>query len=153
MADLGKTMREAWIKSMESISNAAKGLASNTRYKVEELNLQSRRRELLGGFGAMAYELWKKGERFPAEAEKLLQELNDVDEALKALEAEKQERAQVKEDEESEEIEETEETAEEQEAPAISYASGTEETCMEEMEQSADEETAQERQEEKTEVE
>lgn len=98
MADLGKTMRETWIKSMEAISTAARGLANNTRYKVEELNLQSRRRELLNGFGATAYELWQKGERFPEEAEKLLRELDDLDAALKALEAEKMKNANTPEE-------------------------------------------------------
>ncbi len=95
MAEVGKTLREAWIKSMETISAAANGLASNTRYKVEEMNLQSRRRELLSGFGQTAYALWKQGEAFPEEAEKVLREIGEVDEALAALEAERQERAKA----------------------------------------------------------
>lgn len=95
MAEVGKTLREAWIKSMESISAAANGLASNTRYKVEEMNLQSRRRELLNGFGQKAYALWKQGEAFPEEAEKILREIGEVDQALEALEAERQERAKA----------------------------------------------------------
>ncbi len=95
MAEVGKTLREAWIKSMETISAAANGLASNTRYKVEEMNLQSRRRELLSGFGQTAYALWKQGEAFPEEAEKVLREIGEVDEALAALEAERQERTKA----------------------------------------------------------
>ncbi len=95
MAEVGKALREAWIKSMESISAAANGLASNTRYKVEEMNLQSRRRELLSGFGQTAYALWKQGEVFPEEAEKILREIGEVDQALENMEAERQERAKA----------------------------------------------------------
>lgn len=132
MAEVGKTLREAWIKGMESISAAANGLASNTRYKVEEMNLQSRRKELLNGFGQTAYGLWKQGEAFPEEAEKILREIGEVDQALEALEAERQERAKAAEAASEQPAEEpAEESAEEPAAEEPTAAESAETEAVE----------------------
>ena len=65
MADLKTSLKSAWMKGMEAIGNTASNIASNTKYKVQEMNLINRRREILSDFGAQAYEMWQKGEQFP----------------------------------------------------------------------------------------
>ncbi len=89
MADLGGSLKKIWMKSMEAIGNTASNIASNTRFKVDEMNLLNRRREILSDFGAKSYALWQKGETFPAELQQLLCELGELDDKLNDLRAEK----------------------------------------------------------------
>lgn len=89
MADLGKNLKTAWMKSMEAIGNTASNIASNTKYKVQEMNLINRRREILSDFGAQAYEMWQKGEQFPEKLSKQLEELSRLDEELNAMRTER----------------------------------------------------------------
>ena len=89
MAEIKKSLKSIWLKSMEAISNTASNIASNTKYKVDEMNIVNRRREILSDFGAQAYELWQKGEHFPECLEALLRELSELDEALNAIRTEK----------------------------------------------------------------
>lgn len=98
MAEIKKSLKGIWLKSMEAISNTASNIASNTKYKVDEMNIVNRRREILSDFGAQAYELWQKGEKFPETLDVLLKELSELDEALNAIRIEKL--AGVKSDEE-----------------------------------------------------
>ena len=78
MADFSDKMKKAWLKSMEAIGNTAGNIASNTRYKVNEMTLLNRRREILSDFGARAYDLWQKGETFPEELARQLEELSQM---------------------------------------------------------------------------
>lgn len=89
MAEIKKSLKGIWLKSMEAISNTASNIASNTKYKVDEMNIVNRRREILSDFGAQSYELWQKGEKFPAQLDELLKELSELDEALNAIRTEK----------------------------------------------------------------
>lgn len=106
MAEIGKSLKGIWLKSMEAISNTASNIASNTKYKVDEMNIVNRRREILSDFGNQSYELWQKGEKFPESLEALLKELSELDEALNAIRIEKL--AGVKSDEAPEEDEQKE---------------------------------------------
>lgn len=89
MADIGKTLKSAWIKGMEAIGSAANNIASNTKYKMDEMNIINRRREILSDFGARAYEMWQKGTSFPEELEIQLRELNELDTRLNELRMQK----------------------------------------------------------------
>lgn len=89
MADIGKSFKNAWLRGMEAISNTASSIANNTKYKVDEMNIVNRRREILSDFGARAYELWQKGETFPEPLQALLTELSTLDEQLNAIRTEK----------------------------------------------------------------
>lgn len=106
MAEIRKSLKGIWLKSMEAISNTASNIASNTKYKVDEMNIVNRRREILSDFGAQAYELWQKGEKFPEQLDALLKELSELDEALNAIRIEKL--AGVKTEEEKDEDDEEE---------------------------------------------
>ncbi len=90
MADLGKNLKSIWMKGMEAIGNTASNIASNTKYKVDEMNLLNRRREILSDFGAKAYAMWQKGEflDFPESLKRDLEELTRLDNQLVDMRAE-----------------------------------------------------------------
>ncbi len=89
MAELSKNLKNIWMKSMQAIGNTASNIASNTKYKVDEMNLLNRKREILNDFGAKAYALWQKGVVFPPELQDQLCELSQLDEKLNDMRAEK----------------------------------------------------------------
>ncbi len=121
MADLGSGLKSMFMKGMESIGNAAASIASNTKSKVDEMNMVNRRTEILADFGNRAYGLWLKGESFPPELDSLLKELKDLDERLNDLRAEKYANIKKKAEEKAPVIQmppEEEGQSEEAEAPA-----------------------------------
>jgi hypothetical protein len=85
--DIRDRAKSIWMKGMSSIGNTAANIASNTRLKLDEMNLQNRRRELAQDLSGRVYSLWQKGEAFPPEIERILQELQDVDEKLNDMRA------------------------------------------------------------------
>ena len=89
MADLRESIKGIWLKGMEAIGNTASNIASNTKSKVDEMNLVNRRADILREFGNQAYALWQKGEKFPQELASQLQELEKLDEQLNDLRAER----------------------------------------------------------------
>ena len=73
---------------MKAIGNTAASIANNTRYKVDEVTIQNRRREVLGDLANKAYALWLKGETFPESMTRMLEELKQLDEQLNDIRAE-----------------------------------------------------------------
>ena len=137
MAEFGNNLKNIWMKGMEAIGNTASSIASNTRFKVDEMNMVNRRAEILKDFGAKAYELWQKGAHFPEELEEQLQELGKLDEKLNDLRAERFAGVQVKEKEEAPAKEAAEETAETA-AEAVSDIEDAAETVTEAAEEIAE---------------
>ena len=86
MRDRAKSL---WIRGMKAIGNTAASIANNTRYKVDEVTIQNRRREVLGDLANKAYALWLKGEAFPDSMTRMLNELKHLDEQLNDMRAEK----------------------------------------------------------------
>ena len=78
-----------WIRSMKTIGNTATNIANNTKFKVDEMTLQNRRRELSGDLSNTVYTLWMKGSKFPPEVNKMLKELQQLDDRLNDMRAEK----------------------------------------------------------------
>ena len=78
-----------WIKGMKAVGNTAASIANNTRYKVDEVTIQNRRREVLNDLAHKTYALWLKGEPFPEAMTKMLVELKQLDEQLNDMRAEK----------------------------------------------------------------
>lgn len=89
MADMLKALKKTWLKGMEAVGNAASNIADNAKYKVNEMNLVTRRREILADFGSVAYEMWQKGETFPPPLNAQLEQLNSLDEQLTAIRAQR----------------------------------------------------------------
>lgn len=89
MSRYQKKLKDMLIKGMQAVGDTASNIASNTKFKVSEMTLVNRRREILSDFGQKSYALWQKGEKFPEELENELKELAEVDEQLNALRAER----------------------------------------------------------------
>ena len=87
--DIREKAKALWLRGMKAVGNTAANIANNTRYKVDEVTLQNRRRETLGDLADKTYALWLKGERFPEPMEKMLDELKRIDEQLNDMRAEK----------------------------------------------------------------
>ena len=111
-----------WIKGMKAVGNTAASIANNTRYKVDEVTIQNRRREVLNDLAHKADALWLKGEKLPEPMCRMLEELKKLDEQLNDIRAEKyalsnkpvkQEPDNTSGDPEKEEEEEEEDPAEE----------------------------------------
>ena len=85
--DIRDRAKSLWMKGMKSIGNTAASIASNTRYKVDEMTLQNRRRELSQDLSGRVYSLWQKGETFPPEIDRILKELQGLDEKLNDMQA------------------------------------------------------------------
>ena len=78
-----------WIKGMKTIGNTATNIANNTKYKVDEMTLQNRRRELGGDLSSAGYAMWMKGTEFPPELTRMLEEMQQLDERLNDMRAER----------------------------------------------------------------
>ena len=89
MGNMVRSLKKTWLKGMEAIGNTASSIAENAKYKVNEMNLETRRREILADFGSIAYEMWQRGESFPPVLEAQLKQLNALDEQLTAIRAQR----------------------------------------------------------------
>lgn len=85
MADIKRKLRNTWIKGMETIGTTASGIASNAKYKVDEMNLVNRRRELLTELAKSVFELHSQGVSFPEQVEAMLQEIDSLDVTIRVM--------------------------------------------------------------------
>ena len=134
MANLGNNVKTAFLKGLEALGKTASSLSDAAQQKLSEMNLDTRRREVLSEIPKCVMQLWKDGVEMPEPLTALLNELSELEEKLAALRPQ----PEVKTEEEAkpekpaeEAAEETEEAAEE---PACDCA---EETCCCECEQPA----------------
>jgi len=136
MANLGNNVKTAFLKGLEALGKTASSLSDAAQQKLSEMNLDTRRREVLSEIPKCVMQLWKDGVEMPEPLTALLNELSELEEKLAALRPQ----PEVKTEEESkpeepaeEAAEETEEATEEAaEEPACDCA---EETCCCECEQ------------------
>ncbi len=89
MSGLTRKLRIALLKGMEALGTTAASLASNAKLKVNEINLETRRREILTNFSLQAFELWQKGVTLPDPLSEMLTELSDIENRLSVLRAQK----------------------------------------------------------------
>ena len=87
--DIRDRAKALWLKGMKAVGNTAASIANNTRYKVDEVTIQNRRREVLGDLANKAYALWLKGESFPQPMIRMLEEMKKLDEQLNDMRAER----------------------------------------------------------------
>lgn len=81
--------KNLWIKGMRTVGNTAATIASNTKFKVDEMILQNRRKELADDLSGKAYSLWVKGASFPPEMTLILEEIRKLDNRLSDMRAER----------------------------------------------------------------
>ncbi len=89
MAKFTNRVKLAWLKSMEVIGTSASNMADNAKHKLAEINLETRKREIMTEFNLKAFELWQNGTPLPPPLDELLGELSDVDERLNMLRAQR----------------------------------------------------------------
>ena len=132
MANLGNNVKTAFLKGLEALGKTASSLSDAAQQKLSEMNLDTRRREVLSEIPKCVMQLWKDGVEMPEPLTALLNELSELEEKLAALRPQpevKTEEEPKPEEPAEEAAEETEEAAEE---PACDCA---EETCCCECEQ------------------
>ena len=134
MANLGSNVKTAFLKGLEVLGKTASSLTDAAQQKLSEMNLDTRRREVLAEIPKCVMQVWKDGVEMPEPLTALLTELSELEEKLAALrpqpaakEAEPETEAEEAAEEPAAETEEAEETA--KEAPACECAE--EECCCE----------------------
>lgn len=117
MANLGNNVKTAFLKGLEALGKTASSLSDAAQQKLSEMNLDTRRRELLSEIPKCVMQLWKDGAEMPEPLTALLSELTELEEKLAALrpqpEAKPEEEAPAEETAEEEAAEPAQETAEE----------------------------------------
>lgn len=114
MSAWNQNVKSLLLKGLERVSQTASSLAENAHQKLDELNLETRRSELLHEIPVQALELWQNGVELPQELSTLLSELNELDQQLTVMRAQRY--AKVEEDETEAPV--TDEETEGEEAPA-----------------------------------
>lgn len=89
MASIRDKAKSIWLKGMEIVGNTAANIANNTKFKVDEVTIQNRRREVMNDLAGKTYSLWLKGVHFPNELSKMLNELQQLDNQLNDMRAAK----------------------------------------------------------------
>lgn len=118
MANLGNNVKTAFLKGLEALGKTASNLSDAAQQKLSEMNLDTRRRELLSEIPKCVMQLWKDGVELPEPLTALLGELTELEEKLAAIHPKPEAKEEPKPEATTEEA--AEETAEEaaEEAPA-----------------------------------
>ena len=85
MATLGNNVKTAFLKGLEALGKTATSLTDAAQHKLSEMNLDTRRRELLAEIPKCVMQLWKEGVEMPEPLTNLLTELNELEEKLAAM--------------------------------------------------------------------
>ena len=133
MATLGNNVKTAFLKGLEALGKTATSLTDAAQHKLSEMNLDTRRRELLAEIPKCVMQLWKEGAELPEPLSALLTELNGLEEKLAAMRPQPEVKTTVHETEPEAEIKA-------EEAPEEETAECDSEACSETAEETADEE-------------
>ena len=88
MSDFTTSLKNILSQSAKFVGKTASSAAKATKYKMNEMNTQGKRRELIIELGEKVLELAKQGLKLPEEAGELVEQLNNVEADLNALRAE-----------------------------------------------------------------
>ncbi|MBR3763111.1 MAG: hypothetical protein IKK57_00995 [Clostridia bacterium] len=88
MSDFTMKLKDILTDGLRAVSKAAGNVAGATRYKLDELDRVSRRREAIGELGEKVYEMFQAGVEMPEDALPLLNELAALEEGLQTMRAE-----------------------------------------------------------------
>lgn len=89
ISNFSSKVKIAVLKGMEVVGTSASNMASNAKLKVNEINLENKRREILTNFSLQAFELWQKGVPLPEPLAAMLSELSEIEDRLSVLRAQK----------------------------------------------------------------
>ncbi len=87
MSNITSKIKTGWLKCMENLGQGAANMADNAKQKLGELNMESRRKDLLAELPKKVMQMWKDGIELPEELNGMLTELNGINEELEALRA------------------------------------------------------------------
>lgn len=96
MSEITEALRGILTDGIRLLNNAATSVADSTRYKLNELDNMSRRREAMGELGQKVYDMFLAGVEMPEESLALLTELRALDDGLQTLRTEHAEQKQVR---------------------------------------------------------
>lgn len=85
MAILGNNVKTAFLKGLEALGKTASSLTDAAQQKLSEMNLETRRREVLTEIPKCVMQLWKDGVEMPEPLTALLNELSELDEKLAVM--------------------------------------------------------------------
>ena len=92
---LSSRIKIAFLNVMQAFGSAASQLASNAKLRVNEINLESRRHEILTEFSLQAFEMWHNGVKLPKELSDMFLEISEIDDKLSLLRAQKYAKVKV----------------------------------------------------------
>ena len=96
MSDVTNKIKDILQSGIRVVNKAATTVAGATRYKLDELDRVSRRREAIAELGEKVYAMYQAGTEMPEEALPLLIELADLDKGLAAMREEHAKAKQAK---------------------------------------------------------
>jgi hypothetical protein len=86
---LSSRIKIALLRIMEAMGTTASHWASNAKLRVQEINLEARRHEILTEASLQAFELWHNGVKLPDKLSDMFKELSALDDKLSILRAQK----------------------------------------------------------------
>ena len=96
---LSSRIKLAFLRIMEALGTTASHWARSAKLRVQEINLEARRHEILTGASLQAFELWHNGVKLPKELADMFKELSALDDKLSIVRAQKYAKVKVEDDE------------------------------------------------------
>ena len=96
---LSSRIKLAFLRIMEALGTTASHWARSAKLRVQEINLEARRHEILTGVSLQAFELWHNGVKLPKELADMFTELSAIDDKLSIVRAQKYAKVKVEDDE------------------------------------------------------
>ena len=96
---LSSRIKIAFLNIMQAFGSAASHWATNAKLRVQEINLEARRHEILTEASLQAFELWHNGVKLPKALSDMFAELSSIDDKLSILRAQKYAKVKVEQDE------------------------------------------------------
>lgn len=85
MSETVQNLKNIVLKGIEVIGNKANDLASSTRQKMDLMNLESKKKDLIISLGKKVMELSQQGTLFPDEIEDLLNDITETETEINNL--------------------------------------------------------------------
>ena len=85
MGNLGYGVRTAFLKGLEALGKTASNLSDAAQHKLDKMNLENRRRNVLAEIPKCVMQLWQEGTVLPEPLNSLLSELHAVEQQLAAM--------------------------------------------------------------------
>ena len=85
MSEFGQNLKDFVLKGIETIGSTVGSLASSTRQKVDEFNLENEKNDLFAGIGKKVYELYQQGAEVSDALRNDLMKISEIESKLSLL--------------------------------------------------------------------